>query len=172
MNQKKLNSKQFKQERTRVFGSERKTTYEERRKKGILMCKECGSTFMNGRWSWDPAPLEAKLSLCPACQRIRDQYPAGILTLAGTFTRNHLEEIRNLIQNVAEAEQADHPMERVMGIQRHKHSSNSEMSLEVLTTGSHLARRIGEALNSAYEGELSIDYNPETFVRVSWVREE
>ena len=171
MNQKKINQKQFKQERTRVYDSERRTSYEERQKKGGVMCRECGSTFMNGRWSWNPAPLQAKLSLCPACQRIRDRYPAGILTLSGSFTWKHLPEIRNLIEKIEESEQSEHPMERVMGIQRHQKKYNSELSLEILTTGSHLARRIGEALRDAYEGELLIDYQPETFVRVTWTRD-
>lgn len=172
MDKKRINQKNFKQERTRIFDSKRTTTYEEIRKKGLLICRECGSTFTDGRWTWSPAPLEAKFTLCPACQRIRDHYPAGILTLGGSFTKNHFKEIRNLMENTAEAEQAEHPMERVMGIKKTSPKGNSSHLVEVTTTGSHLARRIGEALRSAFEGELTVDYKPETFVRVSWIREE
>ena len=155
-----------------MFDSERTTTYEETRKKGLLICRDCGSTFLNGRWTWDPAPLEAKFSVCPACQRIQDQYPAGIITLGGNFVRTHFNDIRNLIESTAEVEQSEHPMERLMNVRKKSAKNKSTSVMEVTTTGSHLARRIGEALHSAFEGELNIDYKPETFVRVSWIREE
>ena len=41
------------------------------------------------------------------------------------------------------------------------------------TTDIHLPRRIGEALHSAYEGELDYHYDEEAYlIRVSWKRDE
>ena len=42
----------------------------------------------------------------------------------------------------------------------------------VTTTGIHLARRIGEALKSAYQGELDFTYGDgEKSIRLTWLRE-
>jgi len=43
--------------------------------------------------------------------------------------------------------------------------------LRVETTGVHLARRIGDALEDSYQGELELDYlKGQNKVRVSWQR--
>ena len=43
--------------------------------------------------------------------------------------------------------------------------------IEVLTTDIHLPQRIGEALKSAYDGELSVRYGSDEYsVRVHWHR--
>ncbi len=44
--------------------------------------------------------------------------------------------------------------------------------IEVSTTYEHLARRIGEAVNSAYKGEITLQYaEGEKLVRVHWRRD-
>jgi hypothetical protein len=41
----------------------------------------------------------------------------------------------------------------------------------IRTTGIHVARRIGDALSRAYQGELTLDYlDGEKSIRVSWER--
>ena len=57
-------------------------------------CPECGACFREGRWSWRAAPFDAPKALCPACQRVRDGYPAGFLDVAGEFLGAHADEIR------------------------------------------------------------------------------
>ena len=43
--------------------------------------------------------------------------------------------------------------------------------LRVETTGIHLARRIGDALNNAYQGKLDLEYlEGQRKVRVNWER--
>jgi hypothetical protein len=52
-----------------------------------------------------------------------------------------------------------------MGIEEH------EDTIVVKTTDIHLPRAIGEALHSAYEGELDYHYNEEEYsLDVSWKR--
>ena len=43
--------------------------------------------------------------------------------------------------------------------------------VEVTTTDIHIARRLGDALLDAFQGELHVSYSPgDYFVRVSWSR--
>ena len=130
------------------------------------VCPDCGAVFHAGRWQWGPAPGGAKLVLCPACQRIRDDYPAGVVTLAGGFVRQHEEEILNLIRHQEAAEKAEHPLNRIMQIE------NKGDGLEITTTDIHLPRRIGEALQRAYDGDLDLTFEEDRyFLRVRWSRE-
>ena len=49
------------------------------------VCPECRAVFTEGRWQWQSSVAEdANETLCPACRRIREKVPAGILTLSGT----------------------------------------------------------------------------------------
>jgi len=130
------------------------------------VCRECAALFQGGRWSWDPAPPGANEKTCPACQRIADDFPAGFLEIRGMFPVQHWQEIHNLLRNTEKQEKGEHPMERIMDI------AESEEHRLVTTTGIHLARRIGEALKHAYQGELDLTYgDAEQSVRVRWVRD-
>jgi hypothetical protein len=103
--------------------------------------------------------------VCPACQRIRDDFPAGEIKLRGDFLALHREEIDGLIKNVSEAENAEHPLHRVMDM------SEDEGVLLIRTTDVHLPRRIGEALKAAYEGEFEFQYEPDAQgIRAGWTR--
>ncbi len=130
------------------------------------LCPRCGALFHEGRWLWpEHRPSGAEEEICPACRRIADDCPAGILIIEGLFAEEHREEIRGLLRNEADAEARDHPMNRVMAIATH------DGGMTVTTTDIHLARRLGEALHSAYHGDLSLHYEKgEYLLRVRWVR--
>lgn len=129
------------------------------------ICKECGAVYHKGRWQWLAAPQGAHEALCPACHRIRDDLPAGHVSLSGAFLAGHRAEIVRLIKNEEAREKAEHPLQRIMKI------GERGDEVEVTTTDNHLARAIGEALHRAYQGELDIDYNKEDdLVRVTWSR--
>ncbi len=49
------------------------------------VCPDCQASYHRGRWSWDPPAAGATPHRCPACMRIRDGAPAGLLRLDGTF---------------------------------------------------------------------------------------
>lgn len=155
----------FKQERRHIYTEESPGPYRETQKfHEPTLCTECGALFVNGRWSWDDIPEEASGTVCPACRRIADKYPAGRIELSGDFFNSHREELMNRVQNVKNQEIAAHPLERIMEIYE------EEGKTIILTTGIHLARRIGGALFNAYEGDLNYSYEEDAFVRVFWKR--
>lgn len=128
-------------------------------------CPECNAVFHNGRWTWNAAPPGAGHQLCPACQRIKDRVPAAFLTLSGEFLTEHRDEIENLIRNYEERERAERPLKRIIG------SEEEESGVVFTFTDAHLARGIGDALQSAYKGELDYQYSKEDIMlRVSWSR--
>ena len=43
------------------------------------VCSECGAVFHDGRWQWISRPAGAHEVACPACQRIKDRFPAGFV---------------------------------------------------------------------------------------------
>ena len=129
------------------------------------VCKECDSLFQNGRWCWHKPTKEPNQVVCPACQRIADNYPAGYVEIRGPFFKGHREEVMNLIRHEEDLEKGEHPMERIISI-----IHETEHTL-VTTTGVHIARRIGKAVSRAYQGDLSIHYgDDETSIRVYWSR--
>lgn len=129
------------------------------------VCTECGVVYLQGRWVWNEAPEGAGKSICPACRRIADKFPAGQIEMKGSFFTGHRDEILNLVQNVEQKEKGNHPLERIMAI------DDVPDGAVVTTTGIHLARGIGSALSSAYNGETSVTYlEGENFVKVSWAR--
>ncbi len=87
-------------------------------------------------------------------------------TLSGAFLRAHRDEILGVVRNQEKLEKGEHPLHRIMGIE-----DDGEATV-IKTTDIHLPRRIGEALHSAYQGELDFHYEEETyFLRVAWRRE-
>jgi NMD protein affecting ribosome stability and mRNA decay len=157
--------KDFKQERTRIYDDANIDVYREKKKyKESTLCSGCGAVYHKGRWSWATAGDDVVTAVCPACRRIADQYPAGIVEISGLFSEEHSDEIFKMIKKLAKAEKNEHPMERIMGIE-------SENGKKVITTtGIHLARRLGDALKNAYQGELEISYDAENYIRVYWER--
>lgn len=132
------------------------------------LCPQCGAAYQEGRWTWQGLinPADAQEALCPACQRIDEDVPAGTVRLHGAFVLQHPDELCGLMRNTEELEKREHPLERLMAI------SDATDGLEVTTTGVHLAQRIGHALEAAYDGELKIHYNDEEyFVDVHWQRD-
>lgn len=141
-------------------------SYKTKRKlKEPTACPQCGAVFHRGRWSWGTKPADAHEALCPACQRIEDKYPKGLVTLTGPYLEAREEELVGLIRNAEANEKEHHPLSRIMTIDK------TREGVVISTTDSHLARRIGSALKDAHHGELDVHYNKaEDFVRVQWTR--
>ena len=132
------------------------------------MCPQCGASYRKGRWTWEDAPDSAADSqLCQACLRINDRCPAGELTIQGAFVAAHEREILNLAKNVEKVENADHPSNRIIDVEK------LDDGFRITTTDIHLPRRIAEALDSAWNGELDMHYDEEGyFIRLAWRRED
>ena len=141
-------------------------TYKSRRKlPEPTRCKDCGALWRRGRWSWGAAPAGAHEGRCPACKRIRDRFPAGYVSVQGGFFDQHREEVLGRVRRCEAAEKRGHPLERIMAIEA------DGRGVVVTTTGAHLARRIGDALQHAYKGELDYRYNKaDKLLRVNWSR--
>lgn len=141
-------------------------TYRRRGKpKDPSVCPRCDAVFHKGHWQWIPAPAGSHEDKCPACLRIEDKYPAGFVTLEGDFFAAHQAEIVHLVRNQAATEEGEHPLNRIIEL------TEAAGHVEVTTTDLHMARRIAEAVNNAYAGELDLQYaEDDTIVRVHWKR--
>jgi hypothetical protein len=128
------------------------------------VCPTCKAVLKDGRWQWLASWVEVShKELCQACQRIRDNYPAGQVTVRGDFARKHKAELLNLIRNHEQGERALHPLHRIIRIEERPEV------MVVSTTDIHLPKRIGEALRHIYKGRLDLHYDKECcFVRVDW----
>jgi NMD protein affecting ribosome stability and mRNA decay len=128
-------------------------------------CPKCKATYLQGRWTWAKAPVNAASHTCPACQRIADEFPAGYVSLRGAFLPQHRTEVLNLVMARAERAKAEHPLQRVMAVEK------TAAGTLVTTTDAHLARGIAQALHEAFKGELSLFYSKaENLLRATWTR--
>lgn len=129
-------------------------------------CSTCGVVFSKGRWVWDYEGETTRKITCPACQRIQGNAPAGIIELRGEFFAANREEILNLVRNLEEQHKENHPLQRLMTIE--EQDDNSTL---IETTGVQLARRIGDAISSAYQGKYDFQYaDNDNLIRVEWER--
>ena len=127
------------------------------------LCKECGATFRNGRWTWQKAPTGAHVHRCPACQRIHDRFPAGFVVLKAKFDAARRAQLLDLIAAREAREKAEHPMQRIIAIE------DVAGAIQVTTTDTHLASAIAHAVRDAFHGTLEIAYSrDEALVRAVW----
>jgi hypothetical protein len=133
------------------------------------VCRTCGAVSRGGRWQWLPLPerQEARLTRCPACLRIRDDDPAGSVTLVGGFVRLRAEELSRLIRYHEEMQKRGDPQSRIVRVRRLLDR------IDVTTTDAELPRWIGEAVAQAYGGTLHImPENEGSGIRVRWLDDE
>ena len=150
--------------RDRIYDDLRHDPYQAKGKyKEPAVCGGCGAVFHHGRWAWATASEGAARTECPACHRIRDQQPAGFITLAGVRTNEEREELTRLVRNVERHEKTEHPLHRIIAIE---HDADE---MRVTTTDTHLPQRIGEHVKHARKGTLGIIYGEDEYVvRVHW----
>jgi len=135
---------------------------------GIAGCPKCGASYRNGRWTWKEAPAGSYEQVCPACERVAADYPAGVLHVEGGFVAAHRQELLALVRNVEERERAEHPLKRIMAV------ADEGTGFAVTVTDGKLAQTFGRALHSAYEGHLQhppTTSDTENLVRVRWTRD-
>lgn len=129
------------------------------------VCSECGAVFHDGRWQWISRPAGAHEVACPACQRIKDRFPAGFVEIGGPYFSAHRDELIKLLRHREEREKGEHPLARIITIE------TAGDGVLVTTTDIHLARDLGEALHHAHQGSLEFHYNEgESLLRVHWRR--
>lgn len=130
---------------------------------GFAVCPQCEAVYEAGRWHWRNRPEGTTTLTCQACHRINDNYPAGVVHLAGARLSRLKNQILQLARHQEEIERKEHPLNRIMAVE------DAPDGLLVRTTDIHLPRRIGEAVQRAYKGELEMHFDKAAyFVRVSW----
>lgn len=130
-------------------------------------CPVCGAVQLQGRWQWPTlATMVAGAErLCPACRRVAEANPAGLLHVTGPFARAHRDEIMALCRREARLESGRHPLNRILAI------DSDDESLLVATTDTHLPERLGHALHRAYRGDVHYRHDAAAaMVRVDWRR--
>jgi NMD protein affecting ribosome stability and mRNA decay len=134
---------------------------------GAAYC-ECGAVFRNKRWYSEEVGAISKgghVLVCPACRRIADRNPAGIVCLRGSFLTTHEAEIENLIRNTAQIAGMKHPLGRIMDISKEKDG------ITITTTDIKLAQKIGRKVFKSHGGDLHFRWtDDEDLVRVTWSR--
>jgi len=138
----------------------------------VALCSKCSAFYWNKRWSSDPAELgkaqaEAGTAnaVCPACQRMADDNPDGVLSLTGDYLLQHENEILNMIKNVEASTRAKNPLARIMEI------NQDNKLLTISTTDAKLAQKLGKEVYKAHKGELHFKWSEaDSFVRVNWTR--
>lgn len=139
------------------------------------VCRVCGDVYMSGRW-YNPDQMPTKLDkpahdqvnavTCPACRKLKDRIPSGVLKLTGRFVLDHREEILNLIRNQTRKADLVNPLERIMTLK------SQGDGIEITTTNEKLAQRIGKALHKAYSGHIEYKWSGDNrLARVNWHRE-
>jgi NMD protein affecting ribosome stability and mRNA decay len=136
------------------------------------VCPECHAISRKKRWYLDEAEyvLLARtgvvLRRCPACRKIADGFPSGVLTLRGRFLVTHHDDLLAIVRNEERRARETNPLERIMGIRE------ENGIVEILTTDEKLAQRIGREIRKAYQGTVSYKWSQDAnLVRVNWSRD-
>jgi NMD protein affecting ribosome stability and mRNA decay len=138
----------------------------------VAVCTRCRAVYQRRHWFFDKELFGRSVTqpatrqvICPACQKIEDNYPEGEVVLRGDFLGAHRSEIMNLVSNEEERAKGLNPLERIVRI------NESNGALTVTTTNEKLAQRIGRALQKAYQGEVSYRWSEDTkYLHVEWAR--
>ena len=141
--------------------------------KKISVCGGCRAVYMNKRWYANGAAYETAVKrpdnvnvVCPACLKIRDNFPGGIVTLKGEYVLPHKADLMKLIKNEEERARKLNPLERVMSVKE-----NGFGSLVISTTNEKLAQRLGRAIRKAFHGDVSYHWSHDNkLARVDWER--
>lgn len=103
--------------------------------------------------------------LCPACLRMHDHNPAGVVTLSGDYLRQKIDDIMNDIKHIEARFRRKNPLGRIMEI------DSEEGRLIISTTEDRLAQKVGREIYKAHKGELHYQWvHDQDLVRVSWSR--
>ncbi len=137
------------------------------------ICEGCHSVYRNKRWYSEPDIYDTAVKIpdtattvCPACLKIRDNFPGGIVTLKGDYVLLHKQDLMNLIKNEEARARGFNPLERVMSIKENGHGS-----LVITTTNEKLAQRLGRAIKKAFHGDVAYQWSHDNkLARVDWER--
>ncbi len=140
----------------------------------VGVCRRCHAIRRNKRWHLDEkeyAALTRKggaavAERCPACRKIADGFPSGVVLLRGGYLRDHRDEILKLARNEEKRAMGFNPLERILSIKEERGK------LEIATTDEKLAQRIGREVRKACRGTVEYKWSADCkLLRVNWARE-
>ena len=133
-----------------------------RKSPGGTRCTGCGLVYRDGRWTrgGDGRKLR-RPGICPACRRIREGCPAGILKMS-TLRKVQRAAVLRRIDRVARRAESEHPLERIMRLDQ------DHGRLVVYATDSHLIARLGKALRNDLGGSLDLRFGEDEFLLARW----
>ena len=73
----------------------------------IAGCRHDRASYRNDRWTRETAPAGSYEHACPACERIADDHPTGLLPVGGDFAASQRNVLLRLLQNPEERELAE-----------------------------------------------------------------
>lgn len=129
-----------------------------KRKKGILICSNCGALYFKGHWKHASEVDNVNNLkvfnhiLCPACDMIKNHKFEGEV-LIENIRPEIKKELINSIKNVGKIAYQRDPEDRIISIK------NKDNLLEILTTENQLAVRIGKKLKKTFNGDLKITHS-------------
>ena len=138
------------------------------------ICPSCKALYHNKRWQFSDS-LEHQIRLkgnyeekmCPACRKIKDNYPMGLVFISGNFIDQHKDEILSTVKSEEKRAIDKNPLERIMDIER-----ENENHYRIETTTDTLAQRIGKILHNSYKGEVEYKFSEgQKVLQVFWSRE-
>lgn len=140
--------------------------------KEAAVCSKCRLVYQNKRWRIDEKEAirlnsipNAHKGVCPACRRMADNVPAGVITLSGGYLHENRDTILNLVKHVEEKAREKNPLGRIMEIGLDKGA------ITISTTEDKVAQKIGREIFKAHKGELHYSWSHEQkMVRVTWKR--
>lgn len=130
------------------------------------LCKGCGLIYRSKRWQMgQPEGTPSCEVLCPACQRMKDHNPGGVVTLSGPYLAEHKAEILQTIRHEEERSREKNPIGRIMEIREEGDH------ITVTTTEDKLAQKLGREVYKSQRGELHYQWTHDlNQVRVNWMR--
>ncbi|MBU1767991.1 MAG: hypothetical protein KJ648_07805 [Candidatus Omnitrophica bacterium] len=136
------------------------------------VCPTCKLVYAKQHWHKNDG--EATLLLndkkthktkCPACRKIEDNYPMGVVNISGDFVSEHFEELVNLVKAEERRALEKNPLERLMKVDK------VDGGIHVETTSEALALRIGRMLSKSYKGNTDFKFRyGDKYVIVDWAR--
>lgn len=137
-------------------------------------CPGCHAIRSNKRWHLNEKEYAALTrgrgtavtERCPACRKIADGFPSGVILLRGAYLLEHREEILKLARNEEKRAMGFNPLQRIMSVKE------EGGKLEIATTDEKLAQRIGREVRKACRGTVEYKWSEDSkLLRVNWVRE-
>jgi hypothetical protein len=138
------------------------------------VCPTCHAIRDGHRWLFDDRMArmlmkrtgEVDLHRCPACRKIADGFPFGLVTLEGGFLALHHDEILAIVRNEEKRAMGANPMARIMTL------GERDGRMEIATTDEKLAQRIGREVHKACRGEVQYAWSDDVkLLRVRWMRD-